>query len=98
MYLNKRYPLKKTSFCHNSETLNCASTLNAYPPNLKKSKTLKLLLGYSYKIFGYVYLSYINNVLFFFKISQPCEKMGWWMQPRIFLKNRKNSPYVDGKI
>jgi hypothetical protein len=68
--------MKKTPFCHNSETLDCASTLNAYPPNLNKSQTLKLFLGYSYSFFGYVYLPYIDSAFFFFKFSQPSEKRG----------------------
>jgi len=76
MYLNKRYLGKKTPFCHNSDTLDCASTLNAYPPNLKKSQTLNFFLRYSYKIFGYVYLPYIDSIFFLFKFSQPGEKKG----------------------
>jgi hypothetical protein len=34
MHLNKRYLGKKKPFCHNSETLNCASTLLEHAINL----------------------------------------------------------------
>jgi hypothetical protein len=97
MYLNKGYLGKKTPFCHNNETFDCASTLNAYPPNLKKSQTLKLPLGCSVNFFGYIYLPYIDIIFFFFKFSQPSEKKGLTNATKDFFLNTKNSPYVDGK-
>jgi hypothetical protein len=52
MHLNKGYLEKKTSFCHNNETFDCASTHTSLKIGYKikskviKSKTTTLNLGY----------------------------------------------------